>query len=150
MYNTWDSRSLAWPFDENFTKAFDRLWDGFGTDQSVSFPPHDVYTEDVKGEDGEVKQHLFIRLAVAGVTKDQLNVTFDQSSRMLTVEKAKEDEVEGRTYKCKGIAGRKFVFKKMIHPDLALVRCSLENGCLLVEFKNVAGERQISNQVTIE
>lgn len=113
--------------DATCAREFDTL------NRNMGFPPFDVYTEEVDG-----KTELFIRLAIAGLSKENLTVSFDDEKRLLTVTyKKPETEEKGRKYEHAGIAKRSFKYTRYIEPKFELVRAStaIESGCLVIEFR---------------
>jgi molecular chaperone IbpA len=117
--------------------GFDSLFDSiFNTQRTLAqsgFPPYSIYTEEV-GE--EKTPHWFVKLALAGIPKEQVKATF--KGNMLTIWNEKpETEVEAnRKYLYNGIAERQFKFEKRISSDLEFVKAEWKDGCLVVEFKS--------------
>lgn len=129
-----------------FDSLFDRVLNSFESQNLNTYPPYDIYTTTVKVKD-EGKRfsnirnetHTFLEFAVAGFTKDSLQVELSQDN-ILTIKNKQFDGIatetsDGKKYLHKGIATRNFTIQKSISDDLILVGCRLENGLLTIEFK---------------
>lgn len=145
---TLDNRDFFQPFTNDFIgfeKLFNQMNDVFNsTEKTDNFPPYDIYTEkvDVGGENEKITEnHTFIIFALAGIPKDDIEVSFEDG--LLTVqtkpidwyEKGKKLGESGRHYIRKGIAERQFCVQKTIADNLELVGAKWDNGCLIIEFK---------------
>ena len=146
---TLDNRDMFKPFVNDFIgfeRLFNQMNDVFNstTNDTNNFPPYDIYTEDVVIEEDEKNHHsdnhTFIKFALAGISKDDIEVSFEDG--LLTVqtkqidwkEKNKEMEKTNRKYIRKGIAERQFCVQKTIADNLELVGAKWDNGCLIIEF----------------
>ena len=129
-----------------FDSLFDRVLNSFESQNLNTYPPYDIYTTTVRVKD-EGKRfsnirnetHTFLEFAVAGFTKDSLQVELSQDN-ILTIKNKQFDGIatetsDGKKYLHKGIATRNFTIQKSISDDLILVGCRLENGLLTIEFK---------------
>ena len=145
---TLDNRDVFKPFANYFIvfeKLFNRMNDVFNTEIKDNFPPYDIYQENVKEDDKDELEiadtHTFINFALAGIPKDDIEVSFEDG--LLTVqtkpinwyEKGKKLGESGRHYIHKGIAERQFCVQKTIANNLELVGAKWDNGCLIIEFK---------------
>ena len=136
-------------FDDMFRTMDDIL---SSTSKMDTFPPYDIYTEDVGKEN-----HTFIKLAVAGIKKEDLAVEFKNNTlRVFTeykhdvVDDAKEMEKTNRKYLRKGIAQRSFSMTKTVDKSLEMVGASYEDGCLIIEFKPAKKEEEKTSRVEIK
>lgn len=123
-------------FNDNIFKPLANV-----ANRATGFPPYDIYYDDVSvlNCDGSMSSetHTFIRLALAGISKDSIRVTLKDN--LLEIWNVKpEEEDSKRRYKHRGIAQREFKFQKTIADRLEMVRCFYEDGCLVVEFKEKA------------
>ena len=115
--------------------------------KSQTFPPYDIYTEDVKiySEEGNeascvTENHTFIKFALAGIPKEDVRVKFNNNILNVYNEKdpnMKEILPNNRKNIRLGIAQRNFSVTKTISKDLELVKCKMEDGCLIIEFRNI-------------
>lgn len=131
---------------DSFNREFDTTF-GFG---GSTFPPYDEYTKDVNGE-----KHIFFVFAIAGLSKDNLKVSFDDDTNTLKVTyKRPETEDATRKYTHRGIAQRSFEFTRTLKKTdstYEIVRAStaIQSGCLVIEFKE--NEKLVSDKyITVE
>lgn len=145
-------------FDDMFRNMDDIL---SSSSKMETFPPYDIYTEDVVVDDGDKKHHnenhTFIKFAVAGIKKDDLAVEFkDNVLRVFTEYKkdltdtSKEMEAVNRKYIRKGIAERSFSITKTIDKSLELVGAKYDDGCLIIEFRLKETKKEEPSRVVIE
>lgn len=116
---------------DSLNRDFDTTF-GFG---GYTFPPYDEYTEEVDGE-----KHTFFVFAIAGLSKDDLKVSFDDETNTLKVSYKRPNTKTTRTYAHRGIAQRSFEFTRTLKKTdstYEIVRAStaIESGCLVIEFK---------------
>lgn len=108
------------------------------TATSNAFPPVNV----VKHDD----YNFTVELAVAGYTKDEIEITAEKNSLKITGKKTEDDT---REYLVKGIAGRKFA-RQFVLSDTVVVRdAALADGILSVKLENVIPEEQKPRKITI-
>lgn len=129
-----------------FDSLFNRVLNSFESQNLNTYPPYDVYTKEIKVVDKgkrfsnvRIETHTFLEFAVAGFTKDSLQVELSPDN-ILTIKNKQFNGVatetsDGKKYLRKGIAARNFTIQKSISDDLILVGCRLENGLLTIEFK---------------
>jgi HSP20 family molecular chaperone IbpA len=118
-------------FDE-IERVLDRVTKGSGD----GYPPYNI--ERLANSDGG--EILRITLAVAGFTKDQLDVSVEDSQ--LTV-RGQQEEDDDRIYLHRGIAARRFT-RTFVLADGIEVRCAdLNNGLLLIDLERPEPERLI-------
>jgi molecular chaperone IbpA len=91
---------------------------------SVSYPPYNI---EKTGEDA-----YRLTMAVAGFSNDELDITVQENSLVVTG-KAKKEEEEGR-YLHRGIARRAFERRFSLAEHIKVVGASLENGMLHVDL----------------
>jgi HSP20 family molecular chaperone IbpA len=129
-----------------FDDLFGQMEMTMNSKMDMSFPPYDIYTEEVavvnqKGKiaEGHTETHTFIKFALAGIKKADIRVVFENNTLTVYNEKNEEDEkkvVAGIRKNIRlGIAQRKFKISKTISKDLELVGATHEDGCLIIEFK---------------
>ncbi|MDA7949335.1 MAG: Hsp20 family protein [Hyphomicrobiaceae bacterium] len=118
-------------FDE-IERLLDRVSKGSGD----GYPPYNIERQ-MNGQDSEV---LRITLAVAGFTKDELDVAVENSQ--LTIRGKQEDDDE-RVYLHRGIAARQFTRTFVLADGIEVRSADLSNGLLSIDLVRPEPERQI-------
>ncbi len=109
--------------------GFDRLFDL--VDESLRFEPEDHYPPCNIVRTGEDSYR--ISLAVAGFKPEQINVTVNQNSLMIT---GRVDEKhDKREYLYRGIAGRPFERRFSLADFVEVKGASFEDGLLQIELE---------------
>ena len=88
-----------------------------------SYPPYNI--EEL--EDGGIR----ITLAVAGFSKEELNVT--EEDRQLVV-RGRQAEPNGKTFLHRGIAARQFLRSFVLADSIEVSAAALENGLLKIDL----------------
>jgi len=120
-------------FDE-IERHLDRVAKGSGD----GYPPYNI-ERTTNGSDGDV---LRITLAVAGFTKDELDVAVENSQ--LTIRGKQEDE-EDRVYLHRGIAARQFTRTFVLADGIEVRSADLSNGLLSIDLVKPEPERLVQN-----
>lgn len=98
---------------------------------SGTYPPYNIVAD---------SENYIIELAVAGYSRDDLDIEFDPSKRTIVIRGEKEKEE--RNYLHQGIASRSFVRGFALADHLEVSNVSLENGLLQVHLvKNIPEDR---------
>src|SRR5690349_25068590 len=92
------SSPLLLGFDE-----IERLVDRVGKSGSDGYPPYNI--ERISAANGDGRERLRITLAVAGFTRDQLDISLED--KQLTIRGRQEDD-KTKEYLHRGIAARQF------------------------------------------
>ena len=92
-----------------------------------SYPPYNI--ERIRGAKGDV---IRIVLAVAGFTREQLEVAVEDSG--LTISGAQEQRDEKRDFLHRGIAARPFQRTFVLADGLTVRSAELDNGLLIIEL----------------
>lgn len=100
------------------------------------YPPYNI--ERIAGENGR-PDRLRITLAVAGFTRDQLDVTVEESQ--LTIRGRQQDDGEGRTFIHRGIAARQFQRVFVLAEGMEVMGADLKNGLLSIDLARPEPER---------
>jgi HSP20 family molecular chaperone IbpA len=127
--------SLSSPFLIGFDeieRALDRVVKG-----ADGYPPYNIERV-ARGESGP--ERLCITLAVAGFTRDQLDVTIEEQ-RLVIRGRQKEDKA--RQFLHRGIAARQFQRTFVLADGMEVLAANLKNGLLSVELARVEPERVI-------
>ncbi|MFN3854205.1 MAG: Hsp20 family protein [Phreatobacter sp.] len=126
--------SLSSPFLLGFDqleRVLDRVTKG-----SEGYPPYNI--ERISAEPGR-PERLRITLAVAGFTRDQLDVTVEESQ--LTIRGRQADDGETRCFIHRGIAARQFQRSFVLADGMEVVGADLKNGLLSIDLVRPEPER---------
>ena len=123
------------PFLLGFDDA-ERVLDNAAKVAGDGYPPYNI--ERKTAQDGEL---IRIVLAVAGFTKDQLDITLEGNQLIIT---GKQDNDKSRLYLHRGIAARQFQRGFLLADGLTVQSASLSEGLLAVELWRPAPSRQTS------
>ena len=126
------SSPLLLGFDE-----IERLVDRFGKSAGEGYPPYNI--ERLKVTEQGVGT-LRITLAVAGFTRDQLDITLED--KQLTI-RGRQTEDEGRDYLYRGIAARQFQRTFVLADGIEVRTADLVNGLLSIDLVRHEPERLI-------
>ena len=125
--------SLSSPFLLGFDeieRVLDRVVKG-----SDGYPPYNI--ERVGREGGE-PERLRITLAVAGFTRDQLDVTIEESQLVI---RGRQQDDKTRQYIHRGIAARQFQRTFVLADGMEVLGADLRNGLLSIDLARPELER---------
>jgi HSP20 family molecular chaperone IbpA len=125
--------SLSSPFLLGFDqieRALDRV-----SKSTEGYPPYNI--ERIPRRDGQ-PERLRITLAVAGFTRDQLDVTVEQSQ--LVIRGRQQDDKE-RLYLHRGIAARQFQRTFVLADGMEVIGADLKHGLLSIDLARPEPER---------
>ena len=125
--------SLSSPFLLGFDeieRALDRVAKG-----ADGYPPYNI--ERIGRENG-VPERLRITLAVAGFTRDQLDVTVEESQLVI---RGRQQEDKARQYLHRGIAARQFQRTFVLTDGMDVLSADLKNGLLSIDLARPEPER---------
>ena len=145
--NIWDQfqnfdRNTLTPYAVGFDRVFDRLND-YALHQATStgFPPYNIR------KDGDT--NFTIELALAGMTRDDLEIEFAEG--VLTVRTTdKKEEVESAELLHRGISFRKFSRKWTLADDIVVNGARMENGMLMVDLERIVPEEKKPRLIDIK
>lgn len=123
--------------------GFDRmanLLDSVARDAKPSYPPYNIEQVD--------ENEYRITMAVAGFTEDQLEITSEQNT--LLISGRQQDDSEDRNYLHRGIAARNFERKFQLAEHVKVVTARLENGLLHVNLVREVPEAMKPRKIAIE
>lgn len=126
------SSPLLLGFDE-----IERLIDRVGKTGADGYPPYNI--ERIPKSDS-VAETLRITVAVAGFTRDQLDITLEDNQ--LTV-RGKQDDDKSREYLHRGIAARQFQRTFVLADGIEVRNADLTNGLLSIDLVRHEPERLI-------
>jgi HSP20 family molecular chaperone IbpA len=124
-------------FDE-IERALDRVAKA-GTD---GYPPYNIERLPRTGTDPE---RLRITLAVAGFTREQMEITLEENQ--LTIRGRQVDDIQ-RHYLHRGIAARQFQRSFLLAEGMEVTGADLSNGLLAIDLARPEPERLI-RRITI-
>lgn len=122
--------------------GFDRmasLLDSVARDTKPSYPPYNIEQVD--------ENQFRISMAVAGFTEDQLDITSEQNT--LLISGKQQDDSDDRNYLHRGIAARNFERKFQLAEHVKVVSASLENGLLHVALEREIPEAMKPRRISI-
>ena len=121
---------------------------GMGQRNEKTFPPYNMIS--YFSEDGTEFEKLVLEVSVAGYAKEDIQITFSQDSRCLSIHGTKkikypETRKDGKggelpknaEYVHRGIASRTFTTEFTILEDLEIGETKLENGILTIELNYI-------------
>jgi HSP20 family molecular chaperone IbpA len=101
------------------------------------YPPYNIERIAKDGASGEL---LRITLAVAGFTRDELEITLED--KQLTVRGRQQDD-KARDYLYRGIASRQFSRTFVLADGIEVKSAELANGLLAVDLQRLEPERLV-------
>src|SRR4029453_8515437 len=125
--------SLSSPFLLGFDeieRALDRV-----AKAADGYPPYNI--ERVARENGK-PERLRITLAVAGFTRDQLDVTLEESQLVI---RGRQQDDKTRQYLHRGIAARQFQRTFVLAEGMEVLGADLKNGLLSIDLARPEPER---------
>jgi HSP20 family molecular chaperone IbpA len=126
------SSPLLLGFDE-----IERLIDRASKSGADGYPPYNI--ERVKDEDGGTEL-LRITLAVAGFTRDQLEISLEDNQLVI---RGKQQDDKSREYLYRGIAARQFQRTFVLADGIEVRSADLSNGLLSVDLVRHEPERLV-------
>ena len=125
--------SLSSPFLLGFDeieRVLDRVTKG-----ADGYPPYNI---ERLAREGQTPERLRITLAVAGFTRDQLDVTVEESQLVI---RGRQQDDKGRQYLHRGIAARQFQRTFVLADGMEVLGADLRNGLLSVDLVRPQPER---------
>lgn len=118
-------------------EEIERLIDRAGKGSNDGYPPYNI--ERIARDEGR-PELLRITLAVAGFTRDQLEITLEDSQ--LTV-RGKQQDDKSRDYLYRGIAARQFQRTFVLAEGIEVKAAELSNGLLAIDLVRLEPERLV-------
>src|SRR3982074_3691708 len=134
--------SLSSPFLLGFDeieRALERV-----TKSSDGYPPYNI--ERVAPQDCR-PERLRITLAVAGFTRDQLDITIEENQLVI---RGRQHDDKARQYIHRGIAARHFQRTFVLAEGMQVLGADLKNGLLSVELARPEPEKTVKTIAIIE
>jgi HSP20 family molecular chaperone IbpA len=129
--------SLSSPFLLGFDeieRALDRVAKG-----ADGYPPYNI--ERIAREDG-YPERLRITLAVAGFTRDQLDVSIEESQLLI---RGRQQDDKARQFLHRGIAARQFQRTFVLADGMEVLSADLKNGLLSIDLARPIPERIVKS-----
>lgn len=128
------------PFGHPFLLGFDEIeqaLDRASKSASDGYPPYNI--ERLPRTDRE-PDRLRITLAVAGFTRDQLDVTLEESQLVI---RGRQTEDKSRHFLHRGIAARQFQRSFLLADGMEVLGADLSSGLLSVDLARPEPERTV-------
>ena len=133
--------SLTSPFLLGFDE-FERALERVAKTASDGYPPYNI--ERLAPNEAE-PERLRITLAVAGFTRDQLEVTLEEKQLVI---RGRQTDDKTRIYLHRGIAARQFQRSFLLVDGMEVLGADLSNGLLSVDLARPEPDR-ISRKIAI-
>ena len=127
--------SLSSPFLLGFDeieRVLDRVAKG-----AEGYPPYNI---ERLARDAERPERLRITLAVAGFTRDQLDVTVEENQLLI---RGRQQDDKSRQYLHRGIAARQFQRTFVLAEGMEVLGADLKNGLLEIDHARPEPERLV-------
>ena len=127
--------SLSSPFLLGFDeieRALDRVTKG-----ADGYPPYNI---ERLARDADYPERLRITLAVAGFTRDQLDVSIEENQLVI---RGRQQDDRARQYLHRGIAARQFQRTFVLADGMDVLGADLKNGLLSIDLARPEPERVI-------
>lgn len=118
-------------------EEIERLIDRAGKGSADGYPPYNI--ERISKDDGRAET-LRITLAVAGFTRDQLDITLED--KQLSV-RGKQADDKSREFLYRGIAARQFARTFVLADGIEVKSADLANGLLSIDLHRLEPERLV-------
>src|SRR5690606_12895535 len=118
-------------------EEIERLIDRAGKGSGDGYPPYNI---ERIARDGERSEILRITLAVAGFSRDQLEITVEDNQ--LTI-RGKQQEEKSRDFLYRGIAARQFQRTFVLADGIEIRSADLSNGLLSIDLVRHEPERLV-------
>lgn len=118
-------------------EEIERMIDRAGKASADGYPPYNI--ERIAKEDGRAEL-LRITLAVAGFTRDQLDITLEDNQ--LTV-RGKQSDDKSREFLYRGIAARQFARTFVLADGIEVKSADLSNGLLSIDLHRLEPEKLV-------
>lgn len=106
---------------EKFLLGFEELFDRINSLKSnLSYPPYNIIRKD---------SHIILQIAIAGFSKEEVNLTLSGTELSVTAQKIQIEEVD---YIYRGIANRSFTKTFLLFEGLEISSAEFSNGLLII------------------
>ena len=139
MVNTFAWDLFKDPFFIGFNRELERLANVQLASRQTNYPPYDL----IKVDDDTFK----LSLAVAGFSKEDINVSVDNGTLII---KGEIEETTNAEIIHKGIAGRKFTRTFALGEYMEVIGAKLEDGMLYIDIERVIPEEKKPKSIKIK
>ncbi len=115
----------------------ERMIDRAGKGSADGYPPYNI--ERIPKEDGKAEL-LRITLAVAGFSRDQLDITLEDNQLIV---RGKQTDDKSREYLYRGIAARQFARTFVLADGIEVKSADLSNGLLSIDLHRLEPEKLV-------
>lgn len=105
------------------------------------YPPHNII---------QVDTTVYIEMAVAGFTKDQVKVTVEDGTLTVTGSKPATEYVEEAVFIHKGIATRPFSFSTQLADGAKVASAKFKDGILTITVELEVVEKKAAQSINID
>lgn len=129
----------------NTTLGFERFFDdvekilALDVQKATAFPPHNIIKLD--------ESHYVVELAIAGFTKEEIDISFDQGK--LIVKGEKKDKDLDIQYIHRGIGTRSFTKTLTIADTIEVKGAEFKDGILRIGLENIIPEHMKPRKIEI-
>jgi molecular chaperone IbpA len=127
------------PFFIGMDRELDRLMNVRGAASKQSYPPYDIVQLD--------EDSYLLKMAVAGFSDEDLEITVDRGTLVVTGEKTEADDAK---YLHKGIGMRKFTRTFALGEYMEVVSATMGYGVLHITVKREVPEEKKPKKITIK
>lgn len=124
---------------ENFFRDVEKLLDMDAQKVNTSFPPHNILKLD--------DTHYVVELAVAGFSKDEIEITTQDGT--LTIKGEKLEGTPNVNYLHRGIATRSFTKQLTIADTVEVRGAEFKDGILRIGLENIIPEAKKPRKIEI-
>lgn len=118
-------------------EEIERMIDRAGKNGADGYPPYNI---ERIAKDGERSELLRITLAVAGFTRDQLEITLEDNQLIV---RGKQTDDKSREFLYRGIAARQFARTFVLADGIEVKSADLSNGLLSIDLHRLEPERLV-------
>ena len=118
-------------------EEIERMIDRAGKGAGDGYPPYNI---ERISKDGDRAELLRITLAVAGFTRDQLEIVLEDKQLMV---RGKQQDDKSREYLYRGIAARQFTRTFVLADGIEVKTAELNNGLLSIDLHRLEPERLV-------
>jgi HSP20 family molecular chaperone IbpA len=116
-------------------EELERLIDRAGKGGGDGYPPYNI---ERVARQGDGRELLRITLAVAGFTREQLEITLEDSQLMI---RGRQQDDKTRDFLYRGIAARQFQRTFVLAEGIEVLQAGLDNGLLTIDLVRREPER---------
>jgi HSP20 family molecular chaperone IbpA len=116
-------------------EELERLMDRAGKGGAEGYPPYNIERMPHAGDQREL---LRITLAVAGFTRDQLEITLEDRQLMI---RGRQQDDKSRDFLYRGIAARQFQRAFVLADGIEVLQAELDSGLLVIDLVRHEPER---------